>query len=393
MDGDGDMDIVGTVKYDYRVMWWENTDGEASNWTEHTIEDNIGSASSILTVDLDKDGDMDVISADYHGSISWWENLDGFGSSWNRNDIDQDFGGSRIDYVGDIDGDGDLDITGVDKPNTTYATIYWWENLDSSGLSWKRKAISYKYNFEGAKSSYAADMDGDGDLDVLGAAYSDDAIAWWQNPLYTACWLQVSKDGSGTGHVGSIQEGIDCGPKCSSIYAPGTWVSLTATPDSDSAFTGWSGGGCSGTDACIILMDEMKTIWATFGIDGDGDGMADDIDPDDDNDGMPDEWENMYTGLDAYTYDALDDLDGDGFCNLREYLSGASPLDSTSIPDVIGDFDGDFDVDALDMLKMSLELGRHDCLSTGTCLFDFNMDGSVDHIDLKIFSEDYGRGE
>ena len=393
MDGDGDLDIVGSVNADYRVMWWENAGTQATNWVEHTIESDIGASPSIIAVDLDKDGDMDVIGSEYSGSISWWENLGGLGNAWHRHGIDQDLYGPRINYVGDIDGDGNLDIAGVVNPNMYGGTVYWWKNPGGSGGSWEKKAISDKYDFEGAQSSYAADMDGDGDLDVLGAAYSDDTIAWWQNPLYTACWLQVSKDGAGTGHVSSIQEGIDCGSKCSSIYAPGTWVSLTATPDSDSAFTGWSGGGCSGTDACIILMDEMKTIWATFGIDGDGDGIADDIDPDDDNDGMPDEWENMYTGLDAYTYDALDDLDGDGFCNLREYLSGASPLDSTSIPDVIGDFDGDFDVDALDMLKMSLELGRHDCLSTGACLFDFNMDGSVDHIDLKIFSEDYGRGE
>jgi len=36
-------------------------------------------------------------------------------------------------------------------------------------------------SFDGARSVYATDVDGDGDVDVLGAAYSDDEIAWWEN--------------------------------------------------------------------------------------------------------------------------------------------------------------------------------------------------------------------
>jgi hypothetical protein len=35
--------------------------------------------------------------------------------------------------------------------------------------------------FSGAFSVYAADVDGDGDMDVLGAACYDDAITWWES--------------------------------------------------------------------------------------------------------------------------------------------------------------------------------------------------------------------
>jgi hypothetical protein len=41
-------------------------------------------------------------------------------------------------------------------------------------------------------------------------------------------------------------------------------VALTAVPDSGSFFTGWSGGGCSGTDACEIAVDESTTVSAGF---------------------------------------------------------------------------------------------------------------------------------
>src|SRR5207244_12352178 len=59
--------------------------------------------------------------------------------------------------------------------------------------------------------------------------------------------LTVSKAGTGSGTVTSSPAGITCGATCSAPYASGTVVTLTATPSANSAFTGWSGGGCSGT--------------------------------------------------------------------------------------------------------------------------------------------------
>jgi hypothetical protein len=41
-------------------------------------------------------------------------------------------------------------------------------------------------------------------------------------------------------------------------------VTLTATPATGSAFTGWSGGGCAGTGPCTVTMDTAKTVTAAF---------------------------------------------------------------------------------------------------------------------------------
>ena len=60
--------------------------------------------------------------------------------------------------------------------------------------------------------------------------------------------------------------------------------------------------------------------------DADNDGEADVLDPDDDNDGMPDDWETLY-GLDPFNAnDAGGDPDGDGLINLEEYQQGRNPL-------------------------------------------------------------------
>jgi uncharacterized repeat protein (TIGR02543 family) len=47
-------------------------------------------------------------------------------------------------------------------------------------------------------------------------------------------------------------------------FDPGTSVTLTATPAVGYTFGGWSGGGCSGSGSCTLIMNENKTVTATF---------------------------------------------------------------------------------------------------------------------------------
>lgn len=76
--------------------------------------------------------------------------------------------------------------------------------------------------------------------------------------------LTVSKSGAGSGSVWSVPAGIDCGTICSHTFADGTSVALTATAAAGSTFTGWSGGGCSGTGTCQVTLNAATTVTATF---------------------------------------------------------------------------------------------------------------------------------
>ncbi len=89
------------------------------------------------------------------------------------------------------------------------------------------------------------------------------------NTLYTyvaplAFTLTVSKTGSGT--VTSSPAGIDCGAICEEEFDEDEEVTLTATPDTGSKFTGWNGGGCSGIGTCVVTMDEAKSVNADFAL-------------------------------------------------------------------------------------------------------------------------------
>jgi len=80
--------------------------------------------------------------------------------------------------------------------------------------------------------------------------------------LSAAHTFSVTKSGTGSGTVISNPAGINCGTTCSANYEHNTTVTLTATPDPDSTFTGWS-GACTGT-TCTVTMDSNKSVTATF---------------------------------------------------------------------------------------------------------------------------------
>ena len=76
--------------------------------------------------------------------------------------------------------------------------------------------------------------------------------------------LTVATAGSGGGTVTSSPAGISCASDCTESYTIGTVVTLTATPAAGSVFSGWSGGGCSGTGTCVVTMSAAATVTATF---------------------------------------------------------------------------------------------------------------------------------
>lgn len=75
--------------------------------------------------------------------------------------------------------------------------------------------------------------------------------------------LALTKAGTGTGGVSGTPSGISCGSTCVASYATGTSVTLIATPDSNSTFTGW-GGVCNGTDVCQVAIEGIKSVAASF---------------------------------------------------------------------------------------------------------------------------------
>ncbi len=77
-----------------------------------------------------------------------------------------------------MDNDGDMDILSASSDDDTIA---WYENDGASDPSWAASNIAT--SADGARSVFAADMDNDGDMDILSASYLDDTIAWYETTI------------------------------------------------------------------------------------------------------------------------------------------------------------------------------------------------------------------
>ena len=98
---------------------------------------------------------------------------------------------------------------------------------------------------------------------VMNSSKSITAVFAINIPTYT---LTINTAGNGSGTVTSSPVGINCGTDCSETYNSGTSIVLTALPASGSSFTGWNGGGCTGTGPCTVAVTSATSVMATFAI-------------------------------------------------------------------------------------------------------------------------------
>jgi hypothetical protein len=76
--------------------------------------------------------------------------------------------------------------------------------------------------------------------------------------------ISIVKEGTAAGTVTSAPAGINCGVDCYEEYGPGRLVTLSATAGPGMVFTGWSSGGCAGTQPCTVTGAAALTVRATF---------------------------------------------------------------------------------------------------------------------------------
>jgi hypothetical protein len=179
VDGDADMDVLGGVAVgpgrEENVAWYENTDGKGTFGQQHVIMTQV--TTSVYAADLDGDGDVDVLSTSaYDNKVAWYENTDGKGAFGEQHRIATAPGRPDAGYAADLDGDSDMDVLVATRFD---GKIAWYENTDGRGTFGQEEVISRQAH--GASAVYAADLDGDGDMDALSASRDDHKIAWYEN--------------------------------------------------------------------------------------------------------------------------------------------------------------------------------------------------------------------
>jgi hypothetical protein len=189
-DGDLDVSVAGFGYDDGETSWLENKGGWM--FEQHVLQ-RLSGPINALPIDLTGDKALDIVAL----VSQEWEEIWGFVNGgkgaftpkllWGS--TNPDFGSSWISLV-DLDRDGDADILYANGDAFEYAAP---NSRPWQGIQWLENTGNLKFvlhrmvDLQGATSPEAADVDGDGDLDVLIVTSNND----WDDPQAPSLlWLE-----------------------------------------------------------------------------------------------------------------------------------------------------------------------------------------------------------
>ncbi len=196
INGDGEPDVLVASYTDNKVTWYRN-DPESQGFDRFVIDSNAPGAASAIAADVNGDGKLDVVAAAFNGFVLYWYRNNGANPPlFTKTPIStQSIPGITDVCAIDLDRDGDLDVVAA----SWTGTIAWYENNGGTSPTFTQRTIAT--DALNAFSVSAADLDGDGDLDVLSASHADDKLAWYENdggtpPQFTTHVISTGVDGA-----------------------------------------------------------------------------------------------------------------------------------------------------------------------------------------------------
>ncbi len=192
LDGDGDLDLTSSDYRPNNSLYWFENDG-SGNFTQRFIQkDDPERLERNMVGDINKDGLLDVaVVKNLHGHLIWFQNPGDPRNSglWQRHVITTRLAGAYSVVLSDLDADGDLDAAASSwRMGNQFA---WFENPGTPCAA-SSKELCYEMGYEWPKhlveanvaetrSIQTADVDGDGDDDLLGTARMGGLVLWYEN--------------------------------------------------------------------------------------------------------------------------------------------------------------------------------------------------------------------
>lgn len=211
MDGDGALDIVVASAEDSDVFYYRSDGGADPGFVRRSVTGDVPGVSAAQAGDMDGDGDIDVVASIIEGNtvggvtypgnrIIWLENEGDTNGNGKPNfveyTIQSDATGAIDVDIADVNGDGALDIVSAIPGDNTIA---WHENDGTAEPSFTNGVVSSSAT--DVRSVSVGDAEGDGDIDIFGSAFGDDAIYAFANsgqasPTFTLETVSSAVDGA-----------------------------------------------------------------------------------------------------------------------------------------------------------------------------------------------------
>ncbi|MCD4847057.1 MAG: VCBS repeat-containing protein [Candidatus Aegiribacteria sp.] len=155
-----------------------STEGDSVTWEHLQIPGEYPGISSIALDDIDADGDLDIVLAEYNNArIVYLECLSWF-DAFEEHVIDSLINHPACIMIGNIDGDvyesPDIAASSYDDD-----AVYWYENSEL-GLCWNKHTVTD--DLWGASGVCICDISSDEDdwLNIVAAGQNDSEVRWYE---------------------------------------------------------------------------------------------------------------------------------------------------------------------------------------------------------------------
>lgn len=175
-DGDGDLDLI--VSTDVPIS--EQTELWINDGNQGFCKRTIGEFRNIEVYDIDGDGDFDSFGPGGNGvNLNWYRN-EGDGGAFTQVLI----GGTTIMWTvtgGDLDSDGDIDAVAMMSNGNGTQSLRWFTNNGAGVFSQTFIPTAFTVGSESQTYLYIVDINKDGAMDILAYRDNGDNIVWYEN--------------------------------------------------------------------------------------------------------------------------------------------------------------------------------------------------------------------
>jgi hypothetical protein len=242
MDGDGDLDIVAgseatPTSTSQGISYLRNNGGTPPTWTRFVIDGTFDNVMSVDVARIDTDGYLDVVASSWNlHQVAWWRHRGDPTSSWTKRTILSSFTNAHAATCADIDQDGDTDVVAA---NSTPGSIVLCVSNGASPPSWSTSTLTS--NFADAKDVVVRDLDRDGDPDIIATAAGAGAVSWWRDLGGTPpTWQQQTIASGYPGSCGLDVVDVDGDGRDDVIAAAWSSDQVAYWLSGDSLFTSWT---------------------------------------------------------------------------------------------------------------------------------------------------------